>query len=199
MYDYTVSSLPYLKEIWKYLRRFLTFRAKLNDVIDRITYLKNYLKFLNLKEVNFYSEKITYPMKEKIDTDIDKVFSRLPIDTKVVLKSDIEGSEFEVIDEILKHQSKIKMIIFEFHWMNTNEQIFLESVKKLKNNFNIIHIHGNNHCEKLQSGLPIALEMTLINKNIQKDEGKYVKNFPIKNLDYPNNPYKEDLTFSFTD
>ena len=138
-------------------------------------------------------------MKEKIDTDIDKVFSRLPIDTKVVLKSDIEGSEFEVIDEILKHQSKIKMIIFEFHWMNTNEQIFLESVKKLKNNFNIIHIHGNNHCEKLQSGLPIALEMTLLNKNIQKDEGKYVKNFPIKNLDYPNNPYKEDLTFSFTD
>ena len=81
-------------------------------------------------------------MKEKIDTDIDKVFSRLPIDTKVVLKSDIEGSEFEVIDEILKHQSKIKMIIFEFHWMNINEQIFLESVKKLKNNFNIIHIHG---------------------------------------------------------
>ena len=34
-------------------------------------------------------------MKEKIDTDINKVFSRLPIDTKVVLKSDIEGSEFE--------------------------------------------------------------------------------------------------------
>ena len=28
MYDYTVSSLPYLKEIWKYLRRFITFRAK---------------------------------------------------------------------------------------------------------------------------------------------------------------------------
>ena len=105
-------------------RRFLTFRAKLKDVLDRVTYLKNYLKFLNLKEVNFYSEKITYPMKEKIDTDIDKVFSRLPIDTKVVLKSDIEGSEFEVIDEILKHQSKIKMIIFEFHWMNINEQIF---------------------------------------------------------------------------
>ena len=199
MYDYTVSSLPYFKEIWKYLRRFLTFRAKLNDVIDRITYLKNYLKFLNLKEVNFYSEKITYPMKEKIDTDINKVFSRLPIDTKVVLKSDIEGSEFEVIDEILKHQSKIKMIIFEFHWMNINEQIFLDSIKKLKNNFNIIHIHGNNHCEKLQSGLPIALEMTFLNKNIQKDEGEYVKNFPIKNLDYPNNPYKEDLTFSFTD
>ena len=149
MYDYTVSSFPYVKEIWKYLRRFLTFRAKLKDVLDRVTYLKNYLNFLKLKEVNFYPEKITFPIKEKIDTDIDKVFSRLPVDAKVVLKSDIEGSEFDVIDGILKYHSKIKMIIFEFHWMNKNEKIFLESLSKLKNKFNIIHIHGNNHCEKL--------------------------------------------------
>ena len=199
IYDYTVSSTPYLKEVWKYLRRFLTFRAKYKDVSDRITYLKNYLKFFRLSEVNFYPEKITYPMKNKIDTDIDKVFSRLPVDAKVVLKSDIEGSEFEIIDEIMKHHSKIKMIIFEFHWMDINEKIFLESVKKLRHKFNIIHIHGNNHCGKLPTGLPIALEMTFINKNIQADEGDYVNNFPIKNLDYPNNPYKKDLTFSFKD
>ena len=180
-------------------KKILTFRAKLKDVLDRVTYLKNYLNFLKLKEVNFYPEKITFPIKEKIDTDIDKVFSRLPVDAKVVLKSDIEGSEFDVIDGILKYHSKIKMIIFEFHWMNKNEKIFLESLSKLKNKFNIIHIHGNNHCEKLPSGLPIALEMTLLNKDIQKDVGEYVKNFPIQDLDYPNNPYKEDLVFSFPD
>lgn len=199
MYDYTVSSAPYLKEIWKYLRRFLTFRAKYKDVADRFTYLKNYLKFFKLSAVKFYPEKITYPIKKKIDTDIDKVFSRLPADAKVVLKSDIEGSEFEVVDEIIKYHLKIKMIIFEFHWMDKNEKIFLESVKKLKNKFNIIHIHANNHCGKLPTGLPIALEMTFLNKSIQTDEGDYVKNFPIENLDYPNNPFKKDLTFSFTD
>ena len=49
------------------------------------------------------------------------------------------------------------------------KQIFLNSIKKkLKNNFNIIHIHGNNHCEKLESGLPIALEMTFIYKEYSK-------------------------------
>lgn len=199
MYDYTVSSAPYLKEIWKYLRRFLTFRAKYKDVLDRITYFKNYLKFFKLNAVKFYPEKITYPIKKEIDTDIDKVFSRLPSDAKVVLKSDIEGSEFEIIDEIIKYHLKIKMIIFEFHWMDINEKVFLESVEKLKNKFNIIHIHANNHCGKLPTGLPITLEMTFLNKNIQTDEGDYIKNFPIENLDYPNNPYKKDLTFSFTD
>ena len=40
MYDYTVSVSPYLKEILKYLRRFLTFRSKFKDVNDRLNYLK---------------------------------------------------------------------------------------------------------------------------------------------------------------
>lgn len=199
MYDYTVSSAPYLKEIWKYSRRLITFRAKAKDVKDRINYLKNYLNFFKLKNVNFYSEKITYPIKDKIDTDIEKVFSRIPSQENVILKSDIEGSEFEVIDEISKFSSRIKMLIFEFHWLDKNEEIFLRSIKKLQKDFDVVHIHGNNHCEKLSTGLPITLEMTLVNKNIKSNEATYVKDFPIKNLDFPNNPYKKDLSFSFAD
>lgn len=199
MYDYTVSSRPYLKEIWKYLRRFLTFRSKRRDVQDRIKYYLNYLNFFKLKNVNFFPERITFPIQDKIDADIDKVFSRISNEKKVVLKSDIEGSEFKIIDEILKYNSKINMLIFEFHWLNINEDKFINSINKIKEKFNIIHIHGNNHCEKLPNGLPIVLEMTFVNKEIQKDKGEYIKNFPLKNLDFPNNPYKEDLFFSFLD
>ena len=50
---------------------------------------------------------------------------------------------------------------------------------------------------KTRPGLPIALEMTFIHKDIQKDNGEYVNEFPNKELDFPNNPYKEDLNFSF--
>ena len=35
------------------------------------------------------------------------------------------------------------MLIFEFHWLNRNENVFLDSVKKLQKNFEVIHIHGN--------------------------------------------------------
>ena len=78
----------------------------------------------------------------------------------MILKSDIEGSEYEVIDQILKYNKRIKMMVFEFHWIDKNETIFLESVKKIKDYFEIIHIHGNNHFSKLESGLPIILEIT---------------------------------------
>ena len=89
------------------------------------------------------------------------------------------------------------MLIFEFHLVDNNEENFYNSIKKIQKNFDIIHIHGNNHYSKLDSGLPLILEITLINKKFAPDNQEYVNNFPIIGLDYPNNPFKEDLVFSF--
>ena len=197
LYDYSVSSHPYVLDIFKYLRRFVTFRTKFKSVSDRIKYLNHYKSFLNLKNVFFFKEKIAFPIKGKIDTDIEKVFSRIDKKEDVILKSDIEGSEYEIIDEILKYSERIRMLIFEFHWLDKKEEIFLQSIKKLKEFFEIIHIHGNNHFPKMENGIPIVLEITLINKKYAPNKKEYINNFPIKNIDYPNNPYKDDLIFSF--
>ena len=197
MYDHTVSSYPYIKDVWKYFRRLITFRAKFESVSNRIKYLYNYLKFLNSQNVIFFKEKITYPIRNKKDTDVKKAFSRMTNNTDVTLKCDIEGSEFEIIDQIVNYSDRIKMLIFEFHWLNYNEEIFLDSVKKLQKHFDIIHIHGNNHASKINTGLPIALEITLLNKKYTPEKVEYVYKFPIKGLDYPNNPTKQDLFFSF--
>jgi len=202
MYDYTVSFLPYAKDVWKYFRRFITLRGKPDALSNRIKYLKDYLNFFKLKNIFFFPEKIAYPTRNKIDTDIDKVFSRIDLDknTKdesVILKCDIEGSEFEIIDGITKYSNRIEALIFEFHWMDKNEKVFLDSMKKLMKFFDIAHIHGNNHCDKLESGLPIVLEITLLNKKYSPENKEYVKSFPISGLDAPNNPTKEDLSFQF--
>ena len=114
------------------------------------------------------------------------------------MKIDIEGSEYEVINQIIKHSSRIKMLIFEFHFIHTNEKIFFESVKKLQELFYITHIHGNNHNRQLDSGMPCDLEITFLNKKFSRETSEYSYEFPMKNLDFPNNPYKEDIFFSFT-
>ena len=74
------------------------------------------------------------------------------------------------------------MLIFEFHWLNINEEIFLKSVKKLKENFEIIHIHGNNHFPKSENGLPAVLEITLLNQKFLPNKLEYKNNFPINNV-----------------
>ena len=90
------------------------------------------------------------------------------------------------------------MLIFEFHLVDNNEENFYNSIKKIKDYFEIIHIHGNNCFSKLDSGLPIILEITLINKKYAPKNLEHINNFPIQGLDYPNNPHKEDLAFSFS-
>jgi|TARA_B100002003_G_scaffold183602_1_gene171814 hypothetical protein len=197
VYDYTVSISPYLKKIWKYFRRFLTFRASLDDIKIRLKNYQEYRNFMNLDNIKFYQEKITYPMKAKIDTDINKVFSRIKKNSGVILKCDIEGDEYLVIDQILEHSNRIQMLIFEFHWIDKNESAFTDSIKKLQKKYEIIHIHANNHYQTLKNGLPIILEITLLNKKFSSNKGEYVNNFPIKGLDFPNNPFLEDIEFSF--
>ena len=96
------------------------------------------------------------------------------------------------------YSEKIEMLIFEFHWIDKNEELFLESVRKLQKHFHIIHSHGNNHFDKLPTGLPIIIEMTLLNKKHIENDKEFVTKFPIKGLDFSNNPFKEDLVFSFS-
>ena len=116
----------------KYFRRFITFRASLESVATRVKYLYNYRKFLNSKNVNFFKEKITFPIQNKIDTDIKKVFSRIDNPEDVILKIDIDGSEYKIIDEILKYSNRIEMLIFEFHFIDDKEFSFF--YKSFKNN-----------------------------------------------------------------
>jgi hypothetical protein len=269
IYDHTVSSYPYIKAIGKYYRRLITFRTTFGGFTTRVKNFYNYKKFLYSKNVNYFKENIAYPIKNKIDSDIEKVFSRINIGEDVILKSDIEGSEYEIIDQILKFSNRINMLIFEFHWIykadktkyigqfkdgkfdgqgtytygdgtkytgqfkdglpngqgiytygdgtkytgqfkdgkgtdklginipSFKEEIFIDSVKKLKKYFEIIHIHGNNHFPKSDTGLPMIVEMTLLNKKYTPKKIEYINHFPIKDLDYPNQPFAKDLVFSF--
>lgn len=200
VYDHTVGLMNYFRVIFKYLRRFLTFRCKFIDLKKRLNFLKEYLLFVNSSNVNLYQEKICANITSKKEANIKKVLERLKHENKnIVLKCDIEGSEYEIINDIIFHESKFDMLIFEFHWIDKKKNEFINSVKKILNNFFIIHIHANNHNDTLEDGLPIVLEMTFINKKKfeLKENNDFVKSFPIKGLDFPCNPYKDDTEFNF--
>jgi len=198
VYDHTVSANNYVKPLIKYLRRFLTFRSNFYSVSSRFHNLKKYLEFIRYKNIFFFKEKICFPVtKDKGESDLEKVFSRIDKNKKNILKIDIEGSEFEIIDQINFYSKNIEMLILEFHSLDKKEELFIKSLKKLQENFDIIHLHGNNHCGQLESGLPIAFEVTMTNRKLRPSKISYVKNFPNKDLDHPNNPHKEDIFFSF--
>ena len=154
---------------------------------------------MHQNNVQFYNEKINSPIEKKNEADIKKVLSRVKDNSKVIFKIDIQSFEYKIIDQLVECSEQINMMAIQFYWINKNEEIFIDSIKKLKSNFEIIHIHANNHHDKLKNGLPIMLEITFLNNRFISKTNEFVKDFPIKDLDYSSHPAREDISFSFAD
>ena len=137
----------------------------------------------------------------------------------IFLKMDIEGSEFNWLDSMsIVELGQFSQIVLEIHW--PFDIYRMNMLKKLNETHFIIHIHGNNYCDRdipkhLPSGrtydgtvliqninlpeikIPEVLEVTYINKQLFKNlliETKKM-NCPTI-LDYPNNSNVRDIKFS---
>lgn len=197
IYDHGLTTVPYLREILKYLRRLIMLRGSLKSLIDRFKNYKDYKDFFNQKKVKHYNEKITYPSTTKNCADLSKVVSRQDEDSEIILKIDIQSNEYKIINQIIEHSNKINLLIMQFYWIDKNEKIFEESIKNLKTKYEIIHIHANNHHNTLENGLPKMLEITFFNKKFSPKNLEYNSEFPIKELDFSSHPGKKDISFVF--
>ena len=199
IYDFSVSHKNYLKNISKVLRRFFTFRKNLTDLTNVIKNYLNFLKFINNQKVEFYSKKITDNIKNKNEINLQNIFQNLQGSiNKIGLKIDIEGDEYKITNDIIKNSKRINFLIIEYHQIEIKNKVFIENVKQITEFFDIVHLHGNNHEKVMQNGLPNVLEITFVNKTNNLGYVNFPKNFPIDNLDFPNNPFKPDVVISFS-
>ena len=72
--------------------------------------------------------RVVKKIRNHNDINLKKIFQKIH-NNKNLLKIDIEGSEYEIIDDIISHSSKIKMLIVEFHWINKKKNYLLNQSK----------------------------------------------------------------------
>ena len=197
MYDYTVNHILFIRIILKYIRRVLTFRTRLENLIYIIKNNIKFLKFKNKKNVFLFKKRVVDQIKENFDISLDSIFDKIK-SNKNLLKLDIEGSEYTIIKEIKQNSSKIKILIIEFHFIRNKEELFINSVKELLKNFDIIHIHANNYFElKKDDSFFEVLEITFVNKEINKFKDEFQYEFPLKDIDFECFPDRKKIKFSF--
>ncbi|WP_027880034.1 FkbM family methyltransferase [Mesoflavibacter zeaxanthinifaciens] len=152
MVDPTVSK-------WKLLLKGIT-RLFLNNK-RKLSYLYNTLIFLDLtnkKRCKHLSKWLKTP--EQIFSIIQTYFG----DKKaVVLKLDIEGSEYDFLEELLAHQSQIRAMVFEFHDLDVKHHLLLDFIKKISNNFNLVYMEVNPSGGFVNS-LPKCIELSFERK-----------------------------------
>ena len=110
---------------------------------------------------------------------------------KIFFKIDIEGSEYEILEEIIHFQNQIVGLCIEFHSCNKNLHQIIKFIENL--NMEIVHIHANNYKFPLPNEIPDVLEVTFArDPNIQ---GEFL-GLP-NALDMPNKSRENEIILNF--
>src|ERR1700730_6826856 len=129
---------------------------------------------------------------------VDEAFGRLPKAIPTFVKVDIEGGEYRILDDLLRHSNDINALAIEFHDVDIVPELFNSFVEKVKRHFYIVHIHGNNMGGLAPFHFPIAPEITFLNKRFFTSAPSLARRkYPIPELDRPNYPGLPDFAFEF--
>ena len=119
VFDHTVSLLNNLNRVTNLLK-YKSF--KLSALIYRIIVLWKYFFYFTFLGNIHISKKITGKGSKKSllrnnEINLHEIFDLYVSNSKVsvILKVDIEGSEYEIIEQILGHSDQIVLLIIEFH------------------------------------------------------------------------------------
>ena len=193
-FDHTVNKVFWNKRFKKDIVSLISLKKiKPNQIADVFKYL-SYLKFFKDKNKHYVKKIVSYK-KSSGQITINNALKNLE---KILLKVDIEGDEYKILDQINKNSKKINLLIIEFHDVSKNMRQIKNFV--LKSNFKIIHIHANNYAGFDKKGIPLVLEITFLNKKRFKISKKKSKNrYPIKGLDFGNLKRRDDINLTFNE
>lgn len=158
--------------------------------------------------VFFFQKGLGKDSSETLIT-LDEMIGRFQSSSPLILKMDIEGSEWEVLAEITKSVlSRFDQIILELHHLHKlNDKDFfnvvVKSLRNLKETHQIVNRHANNWAKfALIHGVPVpdVIEVTYI----KSEEGGSTNSDPIfflrdfcPSANFPCNPNRPDISLSF--
>lgn len=212
MFDPTMFGRTLLdgKKLINYVGKFQLFTAV--QYIFNIYQVWIDKKKLEKRNVFFINEGISNEKSFKYDTfQAHKQKYNLD-DAKILLKIDIEGGEYDIFNEAFFDElGNVSQIVIEFHFIKDRFSQFINIIEMLLVSFELIHIHGNNisgyfevNCTDLEGDkslmiIPNVMEMTFVKRNDINDSEFDCKHidYPIKGLDFPNNPNEDDIELNF--
>ena len=107
----------------------------------------------------------------------------------MILKMDIEGPEWNILNELNNEiLKKFKYIIIEFHFNIEYKPLFIKVLKKLTEFHQIFHLHCNN-CATLINIDDINICLSLEVSLIIKENNTFIRSselYPVKNIDFKN-------------
>lgn len=190
-YDHTVTNGFWWKYFFNGIKRPLKGKSDIREIIRRIRRYKSYREFFDGKERIHKVEKIAPRWQGGVEIAdlLEGVESH-----DVFLKLDIEGSEYDFLEQIRKFSRFLTGLVVEFHDVPEYRDMIVDFVRKL--DMPLVHIHGNNCSGCDYNGDPRVIELTFKRRSVEDVENKNFC-YPIKELDTPNKCDEDDLSLIF--
>lgn len=192
VYDHTVSTKGLIGRVNS---RFRIKNFSLSALIFRLIILFRYIVDFRIRKYRHISKKITQYETNSRCTNLMEVASVLETN-EFILKIDIEGDEYLLIDQLCSISNRVPLLIIEFHDTDLNRERFETSIKKLTQLYVNCHVHANNFDALGKDGVPRALEFTFGRLDIYRGR-QFTGSLPISGLDSPSSANRPDHTMVF--
>ena len=179
-YDDMIDLKWLIKRFLKNIKKFLFFVIQINQLIS---------SFIKLFQYNSMRKKINLTKKFIIQKDISEITKNKK---NIFFKIDIEGSEYRILDEIIKIKENIEAVVIEFHDIDLHKDKIINFLEKI--DLDVTHIHPNNYSIADSDLNPTCIELTL-ERNYEK-ENLLGLNLPHP-LDQKCNPKADDFILKF--
>jgi len=132
---------------------------------------------------------------------LSSIIESIPAENDLLLKIDIEGWEWEVLNSISDTEiSRFRQIIGEFHGFNNavNLETINQVLSKILRNFIVVNAHANNWGQyEIIKRLPVpdVIEITFVRKNSYESPNNADEN-QLQKFNSKNNPLDLDLGFN---
>jgi len=198
-FDHTTKPDFFKAKLLSELKRlFKPSRALIQEIGYSWRMWRSFQNTFNGTRRQFFCKRIFNRVDKPYDITVDEVMNGFLDETEVLVKVDIEGCEYRIIDPLLKYVGKIPCLLVEFHDTEPFRMNFQEKIRTLQRDYAIVHLHGNNFAGSASDGLPEVLELTFLRNDLLPAQLILRDQLPIKTLDQPNNRTKQDFLLRFT-
>lgn len=134
----------------------------------------------------------------RITKDIfQKIHCAHSLESRIGLKVNFEGSEWEILPIIEMNKSRFEFILLEVHEFHLHVAELEEFLTGLNSDFVNAHLHANNFGTLEKNGLPSVFELSLIKKSNALKTVTLRQKLPVADFDTPNARNRPDFAIYF--
>lgn len=166
------------------------------EKLKRLSFIR-YIKFKLIKKSfhQFFNQNnlITKYISNTLENSINllDVLNICKHKNNLFFKIDIEGSEYEILNDLIEYQEKIIGLVIEFHECNKKLGKIISFIENF--NLKLVHIHANNYDNNTEFKIPNTLEISFSKDPIPI---KKFSGLPHK-LDRPNRVRNKEIKLNF--